>query len=150
MLGDIYTEMGYFERALKAYHHLLRLNPENANCYTYLGYLLWQMDRNDEAVVAYQKALELNRDNPVAYNNLGVIYLDEKCQLEQALQLFEEAVLLRPDYTLACFNSARTLEGLGRTAEAAKRYSEALKMNSCNQEVAEHEIQERLARLFDV
>lgn len=150
MLGDIYTEQGNFESAIQAYRYILSVEPDNADCYNYLGYLLWQLDKNDEAVVAYQKAIELNPDNHIAFNNLGVIFLDEKCQPPRALEMFERAVLLKPDYTLACFNVARTREAMGMTTEAAKGYSDALSMNAINPELSDEEIVERLEHLFDV
>lgn len=150
MLGDIYTEQGNFEAAVRTYEYLLRVDPENADCHNYMGYLLWQLDKNDDAMAEYRKAIALNPENPIAYNNLGVIFLDEKCQLETALDMFEQAMALKPDYTLACFNVARTREVLGQTAEAAKGYTAALALNATNPELDDAEIQERLERLFEV
>lgn len=150
MLGDIYTDQGHFADAIQAYQYILKINPDNAECYNYLGYLLWQMDQNDEAVEAYRKAIDLKLDNPIAYNNLGVIYLDEKCQLAQALEMFEQAITLKTDYTLACFNVARSHEAMGHTAEAAKTYTRALALNTLNPELEDEEIQERLVQLFQV
>jgi tetratricopeptide (TPR) repeat protein len=150
MLGDIYTEQGNFEAAIETYRYIISVEPDNAECYNYLGYLLWQLDKNDEAIESYNKAIELNGDNPIAYNNLGVIYLDEKCQLELALDMFQRALFQKPDYTLACFNVARSLEAMGRTAEAAKGYSHALTLNAHNPELSNEEISERLEHLFQV
>lgn len=150
MLGDVYTEQGNFEAAIKTYRYILGVEPDNAECHNYLGYLLWQMDKNDEAIDSYNQALALNPENPIAYNNLGVIYLDEKCQLQTALQMFSKAFEQKPDYTLACFNIARTREALGQTADAAKGYAQALALNTENQELSDLEIQERLDNLFQV
>ncbi len=148
MLGDIYTEQGNFEAAIDTYRYILSVAPDNAECHNYMGYLLWQMDKNDEAIVAYKQALALNPDNPIAYNNLGVIYLDEKCQLQMALEMFQTAFEQKPDYTLACFNVARVYEAMGETALAAKGYAQALVLNADNQEMQSAEIQERLDNLF--
>lgn len=150
MLGDIYTEQGNYETAVEVYQHILSLEPNNAECYNYLGYLLWQLDKNDEAIDAYQKALALSGDNPIAYNNLGVIYLDEKCQLSSALNMFQQALSCKPDYTLAQFNVGRTLEAMGQTAEAAKCYTAAISLNAENQELNMDEIRERLDNMFQV
>lgn len=150
MLGDIYTEQGQYEKAVQIYRQILQVQPDNADCYNYLGYLLWQLDKNDEAVSAYQKAIALNIENPIAFNNLGVIFLDEKCQLDKALDMFQQAFLLKPDYTLACFNMGRTKEALGKTTEAAQSYSQALALNEQNPELSKEEILERLDHLFQV
>lgn len=150
LLGDIYTEQGRYEEATSLYRHLLDAEPDNADCHNYMGYLLWQLDRNEEAIGFYRRAIELDAENPIAYNNLGVIFLDEKCAPDTALSLFERAVTLKADYTLARFNVARSLEALGKTAKAAKSYADTLEWNRRNPELNEAEIQERLARLFDV
>jgi tetratricopeptide (TPR) repeat protein len=150
MLGDIYTEQGNFETAIEVYQHILRFDPRNAECYNYMGYLLWQMDKNDDAIEAYRTAIELSGDNPIAYNNLGVIYLDEKCRPDSAQTMFEQALVCKPDYTLARFNVGRTLEALGKTADAAKSYSMAMRLNEINQELDMEEIKERLDNLFQV
>jgi len=148
MLGDIYTEQGHYEMATQTYRFIIEQEPDNADCHNYLGYLLWQLDKNDEAVAAYRRAIELNPNNPVAYNNLGVIFLDEKCQLQSALNMFETAFKLKPDYTLACFNVARTREAMGQISEAAHGYTDALALNRINPEIAEDEIQARLEQMF--
>jgi tetratricopeptide (TPR) repeat protein len=150
MLGDIYTEQCNYETAIEVYRHILSQEPDNAECYNYLGYLLWQLDKNDEAIDAYNQSIALSGDNAIAYNNLGVIYLDEKCQLTSALQMFERALACKPDYTLAKFNVGRTLEALGKTAEAAKSYTVAMTMNAENQELDMGEIKERLENMFQV
>lgn len=148
MLGDIYTEQGNFEAAINAYRHIISCEPDNADCYNYLGYLLWQLDKNDEALTAYEHAIRLSPDNPIAYNNMGVIYLDEKCMPLRALEMFSKAYELKADYTLACFNVGRTYEAMGRIADAAKVYTEALALNGENSELSSDEILDRLDRLF--
>jgi tetratricopeptide (TPR) repeat protein len=150
MLGDILTEQGEFEEAVRIYRHLAEERPDNADCQNYLGYLLWQLDKNDEAIAAYRQAIRLDTENPIAFNNLGVIYLDEKCQLDKALEMFKRAVSLKPDYTLACFNIGRVHEALGQISEAAQYYSKALALNAQNPELPNAEIQERLEQLFQV
>jgi tetratricopeptide (TPR) repeat protein len=150
MLGDIYTEQCNYETAVEVYQHILSMQPDNAECYNYLGYLLWQLDKNDEAIEAYNKAIALSGDNAIAYNNLGVIYLDEKCQLSNALNMFNRALACKPDYTLARFNVGRALEAMGKTAEAAKSYTAAMSMNEENQELSMDEIRERLDNMFQV
>lgn len=150
MLGDIYTEQNNYEEAIGIYRRILQTQPNNADCHNYLGYLLWQLDKNDEAIEAYQRAIQLNIDNPIAFNNLGVIYLDEKCQLNKALEMFQHAVDLKPDYTLACFNIGRTQEALGQTTKAAESYSSALTLNAQNPELTNDEILDRLDQLFKV
>jgi predicted TPR repeat methyltransferase len=64
--------------------------------------------------------------------------------------MFQHAIDLKPDYTLACFNIGRTKEALGQTTEAAQSYSSALTLNAENPELTNDEILDRLDHLFQV
>jgi tetratricopeptide (TPR) repeat protein len=150
MLADIYSEQGNLEAAVTVYKTLLLNDPDNPECLTYLGYLLWQLDRNDEAVRIYQRAIANDPGNAIAYNNLGVIFLDERDNPAEAIDMFQHALEVKPDYTLACFNVGRTYERMGRTTEAAKIFSDALALNAANPELTDDEILERLDSLFQV
>ena len=79
-----------------------------------------------------------------------MIYLDEQSNAVTALELFEKALSLKPDYTLAAFNIGRSREMMGLTAEAARAYSNALALNANNPELQSDEIQDRLNGLFQV
>ncbi|MDX2085182.1 MAG: tetratricopeptide repeat protein [Candidatus Melainabacteria bacterium] len=147
-LVDLYTEQGNLDAALAIYRQILQLQPQNADAWNYYGYLLWQMDRGQEAQLAYEKAIALDVDNVIAYNNLGVIYLDDRDDPALALELFEKALSRKSDYTMACFNLARSLESLGKTREAATAYSDALALNTANPEVDDEDILTRLDGLF--
>ena len=154
ILADLYFDQGQPQAALDLYQKVLLHYPDNTDCYNYVGYLLWQMDRNPEAITAYLKAIELDGTNAIAYNNLGVIYLDEEAQHLRALVMFQKALELNPNYTLACFNLARTQEGLGQTTDAAKTYARSLSLNENNSdpkpELSNDEILERINGLFRV
>ncbi|MEB3245149.1 MAG: tetratricopeptide repeat protein [Vampirovibrionales bacterium] len=145
---DLLNELGDLQGALAAYKPLTAQQPQSADHMNYMGYLLWQMDRNQDACDAYQKAIEANAENYVAYNNLGVIYLDDLNDSQKAKACFEQALKLKPDYTMACFNLGRSYEQLGRTEQAAAFYSDALSLNLENPELDTLEIQERLSELF--
>lgn len=150
MMADIHAEQGNLEAAVTVYKTLLSHNPDDPECLTYVGYLLWQLDRNDEAIQAYRKAVDNDPDNAIAYNNMGVIYLDEQDKPDEALALFRQAFAIKPDYTLACFNIGRAEERLGRTSDAARMFSDALALNAENPELTDEEILDRLDGLFQV
>lgn len=64
------------------------------------------------AAAAYQKALTLDPTNPILMVNLGGIYVHEK-NYDNAIVAFNQATLLKPDYTNAYYNlgNAYTLKG---------------------------------------
>jgi tetratricopeptide (TPR) repeat protein len=148
MLAETALKQNHLQEALSAYSQLLGLTNERSDIYCALGYVLWQLDRNDEAIDAYLGAIHLDSKNAIALNNLGVIYLDEQLLPGKALTLFQEAFRLNPHYTLARFNEGRCYDILGKTKMAAEAFSEALTLNEISPEMDSLEIQERLNHLF--
>ena len=56
-----------------------------------------------------EKALEIRPNVPEVLNNLGTVLAQQK-KGPQAVQLFEQAIVLRPNYARARFNLAGALE----------------------------------------
>ena len=56
-----------------------------------------------------ERALEIRPNVPEVINNLGSVLVQQKKQAK-AVQLFEQAIVLRPNYARARFNLARALE----------------------------------------
>lgn len=149
-LGDIYMADYDLDRAVRTYCDAITLNPEDSRAYSKAGIALWEKDYLEEALVAYHKAVELNPENEFAQNNLGIIYLDGLADAEQALEYFEEAIALNPNYTLAYFNAGRASQEMGFTNDAANYYQMAIDLNKLTNELEEEDIQTRLHSLFEI
>lgn len=149
-LGDIYMADYDIDNAIRAYCDAITLNPDDFRGYSKAGIALWEKDYLEEALVAYHKAVELKPDNEFAQNNLGILYLDGLADAEEALEYFEEAIALNPNYTLAYFNAGRASQEMGFTNDAAHYYQMAIDLNRLSEELEEDDIQERLHSLFDV
>lgn len=69
-LGAIYSELGYYDRALTAYEQAVRLEPEIGDTYGNLinGYL--QLNRLDEAKATARQLLSRNIDSPEIHLHL--------------------------------------------------------------------------------
>ena len=61
-LGEVYSEMGQFGRALREAQEVLRLAPESVMTYENLGNLYIQLDRLDEAKITLDQALARKLD----------------------------------------------------------------------------------------
>jgi len=149
-LGDIYMADYDLDRAIHAYCDAITLNPDDFRGYSKVGIALWEKDYLEEALVAYHKAVELKPDNEFAQNNLGILYLDGLADAEEALEYFEEAIALNPNYTLAYFNAGRASQEMGFTNDAAHYYQMAIDLNRLTEELDEEDIQSRLHSLFDL
>lgn len=148
-LGDLYMAEYDLDKAIKSYCDAITLNPEEYSAYSKVGIALWEKDYLEEALVAYHKAVELKPDNEYAQNNLGILYLDGLMDAEEALEYFEEAIALNPNYTLAYFNAGRASQEMGFTNDAANYYQMAIDLNKITEELDEEDIQSRLHSLFE-
>jgi tetratricopeptide (TPR) repeat protein len=149
-LGDIYMADYDLDRAIRSYCDAITLNPDDFRAYSKVGIALWEKDYLEEALVAYHKAVELKPDNEYAQNNLGILYLDGLMNPEEALDYFEEAISLNPNYTLAYFNAGRASQEMGFTNDAAHYYQMAIDLNRLTEELEEEDIQTRLHSLFEL
>lgn len=149
-LGDIYMADYDLDQAIRSYCDAITLNPDDARAYSKAGIALWEKDYLEEALVAYHKAVELSPENEYAQNNLGILYLDGLADAEEALEYFEEAIALNPNYTLAYFNAGRASQEMGFTNDAANYYQMAIDLNRLTNELDEEDIQQRLHSLFEI
>ena len=86
---------------------------------------LYSSGKINEAIDSI-KALNENYPNvPLLFNLLGACYISLK-QLDGAVQMFETAFAIKPDYSEAYFNHGMALRELGRLDEAVKSYKTAI------------------------
>ena len=69
---------------------------------------------------------------------------------EEALEYFEAAIGLNPNYTLAYFNAGRASQQMGFTNDAAHYYQMAIDLNKLTEELEEEDIRSRLHSLFEI
>ena len=149
-LGDIYMADYDLDNAIRSYCDAVTLNPKEERAYSKVGIALWEKDYLEEALVAYHKAVEINPENAFSQNNLGILYLDGLCDAEEALEYFETAIGLNPNYTLAYFNAGRASQEMGFINDAAHYYQMAIDLNKLTEDLEEEDIRSRLYSLFEI
>lgn len=96
------------------------------------GLLAWNSHRYAQNFVSgetlWKYTIAKNSEAWPAYNNLGAIFLKEKRNIPEALNLFEEALKLNPDYFEAHYNRGLALDRLQRLPEAIEEYKEAVRV----------------------
>ena len=94
-----------------------------------------------------ERALEIRPNVPEVINNLGSVFVQQKKQAK-AVQLFEQAIVLRPNYARARFNLAEALEKVNvrRAIEEYETYL-ALVEGIPEEERRRLLVEERLKRL---
>jgi tetratricopeptide (TPR) repeat protein len=81
----------------------------------------------DDAEREFKKAVEA-KPNEVSYTSLGYVYQRKK-QYDQALEQYQSALKLNPNYVSALNNSAVIYFETGKTAEAIELVKQALKID---------------------
>lgn len=60
-LGDILERRGQLDKAIECYQQTLRIDPQNAGCYFWLGLVYENKQEISSAICNYRKALELGQ-----------------------------------------------------------------------------------------
>jgi Flp pilus assembly protein TadD len=79
----------------------------------------------------YALTLERNPECWAAHNNLGILF-DEAGMWPEAVDRFQEALRLKPGWSMALYNLGNSLSNLGRSDEAIRAYRKALESDPKN------------------
>jgi Flp pilus assembly protein TadD len=113
--------------ALAAAKALGKARPSYARVHNRVGTEMLKAGKLEEAVAAFKQALDADPTHAGAHNNLGVAY--ERLGRDGAQAHFERAVQLRPDFTHAHFNLARTLMKAGRDMDAIAELKQTIQID---------------------
>ncbi len=118
-LGRLLMSEGDLTGALRSFQEAIRLRPDVPEPYVNVSALQLRLGRPEAALEAARKAVEINPLLASAHYNLGIA--QGVTDLRAALESFEMAGAIDPDYLDARLNAAIALAKLDRTAEAVGR-----------------------------
>ena len=124
------------QKALSEYQKAVIEQPENAIAWTNLGNIYSKIGEKEKAIESYKQAIEINNNCSEAINNLACIYLDNNENLDEALELVNKAITLKPEEIWFYYDT------LGWTYFKRKEYQNAKKnveqaINVCQQDQEE-------------
>ena len=101
-LGWTYSFQQRYEEAIAECERAIAVDPEFGNPYNDIGAYLINLGRFDEAIPWLERATRARRYEAYhyAHYNLGRVYL-YKGMLKKAVEEFEQALAIEPNYTLA-------------------------------------------------
>lgn len=94
-----------YDKARRHYSNALDLNPRHIDALVNRSILLAADNRLDQALVDAEAVARLRPNDPASHNNLGVIKFRLKAS-EEAIEHFNAAIEIAPDYADAWFNRA--------------------------------------------
>ena len=101
--------------------------PEQVNARYELALYLQSHGYPEEALQHYDTLLQLQPDNYIVLYNVAYVnfvYLEEN---ETALEYFDKALKINPNYLYAYYNKGRVLEQMGDYVQSAEIYKEILR-----------------------
>lgn len=120
-LGNVLTEEGSKDEAIRAYLKALQLLPAFRRAHQNVGYLYFRENDYGKAFTHLMQALQLGSQDGSVYGLLGHCY-QQKEQFEQALVSFRNAQLTQPNVTDWKMGVGYALDRLGRSVEALAHF----------------------------
>jgi len=123
LIGQLWTEIGDYARAIATLQRSLVSDPSlpKAHFYSGLAYIRWE--HWPEAEKEFHAELSLTPDDPDAQYHLGFVYMQES-KIDDAAALFRQVVAAHPNYANAQYELGKILLDHGQTSDAVK-YLEA-------------------------
>jgi len=128
--GALYFQRGYLDQAEASFRIALRDDPASAEALYGIGSVCLNQQRNAEARENLSRSVKLTATYPDtlpnAWNNLGILAAREG-RLDEAIELFRQALRLSPDSMIALDNLGSAYRQTKRWKEAQDTYEEALR-----------------------
>ncbi|WP_415921553.1 tetratricopeptide repeat protein [Tateyamaria sp. SN6-1] len=141
-LGDILRQQDRFEDAVPAYDRAIALTDDTARGAWFLHYARAIChERNKDwpkAEADFRKALELNPGQPQVLNYLGYSMVEMQINLDEALEMIEQAVSASPDSGYIVDSLGWVLYRLGRYDEAVGHMERAVELMPIDPVVNDH------------
>ena len=119
--GSVFYQHGYFDQAQAFFELALRDDPESAEALYGLGSAYLKREQRQQARQSFERAVKLPATYPdtlpKAWNNLGLLAAEEG-RMAEAVQNFQQALRLSPDYPVA-------LENLGNAYRQQRQWDQA-------------------------
>ena len=121
-------QAGRLPEALALYEEVFSQQGDwNATLLYLLGTAYYQTHKLPDAEKMLQRSVELDFQNPGAHSNLGLV-LETLGRLNEALDSFDAALSIKPDFSGAFSNKGSTLRQMGRLDEALSSFEAAIKI----------------------
>lgn len=131
-LGNALSALGRYDEAIEAFREAINLAPDLAWPYNNLGYIFQKLGRPQKAIPLYRQAIDRHPNGhgkAISWDNLG-----NACRvlnnLDEAIEAYQAAARLDPEYPWPYHNLAQTYSGGGRYEAALPLYRQAIERHA--------------------
>ena len=129
LAGHVYTFRAQYNLAINEIQQAININPNDADSYRNIGWVLLWSGKVDEAIRNLEKSLRLDSSsvgNPLLH--LGMAYY-LKGRYQDAQSTLERGVIQQPNFVGYHIALAATFAQLGRHADAKRSAEKVLRLN---------------------
>jgi tetratricopeptide (TPR) repeat protein len=141
-MADTLRQLDKFEEAVTFYDRAIDLleTPQQNDWMLYFarGVAEERAGQWEAAEADFKQALELNPDHPAVLNYLGYSYVEQRRNLDEALQMIEKASDLQPQSGYIIDSLGWVLYRLGRFEEAVEPMERAVELEPIDPTVNDH------------
>ena len=128
-LGKVKVQQGSTDQALALYLQSIKDNPGEVDFYILAGELYEAKQNWDQAKDMYQQALKVSPDHPLASNNLAYVILEQRGNVDIAMNMAQTARRGMPDSANAADTLGWAYYKKGIYQSAISQFQEALRLN---------------------
>jgi tetratricopeptide (TPR) repeat protein len=128
LVGQLWTEIGDFTRAIATLQRALQSDPSLLKAHLYMGLAYIHWTHWPEAQKEFQAELSLNPGDPVAQYHLGFVYLQQS-KTDDAAALFSQVIAAHPDFANAQYELGKILVDRGQLEDAVGHLEAAARLS---------------------
>jgi serine/threonine protein kinase/tetratricopeptide (TPR) repeat protein len=126
-MGNLYREMGEYEKAIESYQRSLESRGDDPEAYLGIATAYGATGDYEKAETAYRRAIALRPGYWAGHNKLGRFYFD-RSQYDLAAEEFKRVIELTPDNARGYANLGATHFRAGNFAEATSAYHRSIEV----------------------
>ena len=127
-IGRSYFVNTNYNLAKAWYKRAVEIAANNLDFMNALGAAYIELNEFEKAQEVLDNSIAKNNKQPEPYSNLGYLYA-KQMQFEAAINFYNKALALDPDFEQALVNKAAVLNVMGKKAEAQRLIQQVLKRN---------------------
>jgi tetratricopeptide (TPR) repeat protein len=117
LVGQLWTEIGDFERAIATLQRALAANPKLAKAHFYEGLAYIRWEKWPEAAEQFEDELQVTPDDLDALYHLGFVD-QQQSKVDEALALYLRVIKANPNYANAQYEAGKIMVDRGKFGDA--------------------------------